>query len=322
MNALIAGGTGFLGTALSRHLHGRGHRVSILSRRPSAPDGIPPIFHWDPERGELDPRALPGADAVVNLAGEDLAGGRWTHERKRHLVESRVGPTRFLARKMAEREPRPRALVSASAVGIYGNRGEEVLTETSAPGNGFLADLCRRWEAEALTAREAGIRTVPLRFGVVLDSGGGMLARLLPVFRWGFGGTLASGAQWMSWISLADLMQVIELALTDENLDGPVNAVAPSPVPNRELTRALGRTLKRPAILPVPAPALRLVFGEMADEALLSSARAEPARLSALGHRFLHPEIESALRAAIKGERPARALPTVSAPAPRARSRP
>ena len=300
MNILIAGGTGFIGAALTRHMLGRGHRVSVLSRRPSAPEAIPSIFHWDPERQELDPRALPGIDAVVNLAGESLASGRWTRERKRRLLESRVVPTRFLVHKMREREPRPRILVSASAVGIYGNRGEEVLVEATSPGEGFLAELCQAWEAEALTAREARIRTVPLRFGVVLDSRGGVLAKLLPVFRMGIGGTLGSGKQWMSWISLGDVVQVMEAALTNERLEGPVNAVAPLPVRNRELTRALGKILKRPAILPAPAPALRLLLGEMADEALLSSARAEPGRLNALGYRFLYPELLSALRAAIK----------------------
>jgi uncharacterized protein len=300
VNVLIAGGTGFIGQALSRHLLGRGHRVSVLSRRPSAPDAFPAVFHWDPERGELDPRALPGIEAVVNLAGENLASGRWTRERKRRLVESRVAPTRFLVRKMSEREPRPGTLVSASAVGIYGNRGEEVLVETSAPGEGFLAELCLAWEAETLAAREAGVRSVPLRFGAVLDSRGGVLAKLVPVFRLGIGGTLGSGKHWMSWIALADVMQAIELALTNEHLEGPVNAVAPLPVRNRELTRALGRILNRPAILPVPAPVLRLMFGEMADEALLSSARAVPERLAALGYRFLYPELLPALQAAIK----------------------
>jgi len=236
----------------------------------------------------------------VNLAGENLSGGRWTRERKRRLVESRVASTRFLARKMMERDPRPRAFVCASAVGIYGNRGEEILLEGSAPGTGFLAELCKAWEAEALAAREARIRTVTTRFGVVLDSRGGALAKLLPVFRAGIGGPLASGKQWMSWIALADVVQVLEAALTRENLEGPVNAVAPAPARNRELTRALGRVLKRPAILPVPAPVLHLIFGAMTDEALLSSARAEPARLLELGYRFLYPELEVALRAAIR----------------------
>lgn len=300
MNILISGGTGFIGQALARHLQGAGHRISVLSRRPSAPDATPSVFHWDPECLELDPRALAGIDAVVNLAGENLASGRWTRERKRRLVESRVAATRFLVRKMIEAKPRPRALVSASAVGIYGNRGEEVLVEKSAPGKGFLAELCQAWEAEAVAAREAGVRTVPLRFGVVLDTRGGVLAKLLPVFRMGMGGTLGSGNQWMSWIALADVVQAIELALTRESLEGPVNAVAPAPVRNREFTRALGRVLKRPAIVPVPAPLLHLIFGEMAEEALLSSARAEPERLGTLGYRFLYPELLPALRAAIK----------------------
>lgn len=300
MNVLIAGGTGFVGSALTRHLSARGHKVSLLSRRPSAPGQSPSLYHWDPERGELDPRALAGVEAVVNLAGENLAGGRWTRERKRRLVESRVAATRFLVRRMGEREPRPRALVSASAIGIYGNRGEEALTEESAPGRGFLAELCGTWEAEALAARGAGIRTVPIRFGVVLDPRGGVLEKILPMFKLGLGGPLGSGKQWMSWIALPDAVQAIELALTREDSEGPINAVAPAPVRNRDFTRALGRILSRPAMLPAPAVGLRFLLGEMADEALLSSARVVPARLAALGYRFLFAELEPALRAALK----------------------
>jgi uncharacterized protein (TIGR01777 family) len=300
VNVLIAGGSGFVGSALTAHLTSRGHRVSLLSRSPSSARAGTPVFHWNPERGELDPEAMVGVDAVVNLAGENLAGGRWTPERKRRLVESRVTPTRFLVQRMSERTPRPRALVNASAVGIYGNRGEEVLTEASAPGAGFLADLCKAWEAAALEAREHGIRAVVLRFGVVLGAGGGALAKMLPIFKLGLGGPLGSGKQWMSWIALSDVAGAIEHVLASEEAAGAMNAVAPDPVRNREFARALGRVLGRPAVLPAPVPALRLLLGEMADEALLSSCRAEPAKLPALGYRFDFEDVESALRSAIK----------------------
>ncbi len=302
MNLLIAGGRGFVGSALTRHLAACGHRVSLLSRHPLAPRGGVPVFHWDPERGELDPEALRGADAVVTLVGENLAGGRWTPERKRRLVDSRVATTRFLVRRMSERTPRPRALVSASAVGIYGNRGEEILTEASPPGAGFLADLCKAWEAAALGASGAGIRTVVLRFGIVLGAGGGALAKMLPMFRLGVGGPLGNGMQWMSWIALSDVVGVIEHGLSREDVAGALNAVAPAPVRNRDFARALGRVLRRPAVLPAPALALKLLFGEMADEALLSSCRVEPARLPALGYRFAVEDLEKALRNAVRAQ--------------------
>jgi uncharacterized protein (TIGR01777 family) len=299
VNVLLAGGTGFIGSALAGHLTARGHRVSLLSRRASGAEDTR-VYHWDPEREELDPRSLEGIDAVVNLAGENLAGGRWTAARKKRLVESRVTATRFLARRMGELRPPTRALLSASAVGIYGNRGEEILTEESAPGTGFLAGLCRAWEEAALSARETGARIVLLRFGVVVGGGGGVLEKMIPVFRIGIGGRLGSGRQWMSWIALADVLGVIEYALMREALDGPVNVVSPAPVRNSEFTRVLGSVLRRPAIIPAPAIALRAVFGGMADEALLVSARAEPARLRALGYRFAFTDLESAVRGALR----------------------
>ena len=300
MNVLIAGGSGFLGSALTRRLLQHGHKVSLLSRRPSAPGGMPPVYHWDPERGEFDGNSLTGTDAVVNLAGENISGGRWTRERKRRLVESRVEATRFLVRRMGERTPPPRALVSASAVGIFGNRGEEVLTEESPPGAGFLAELCRAWEEAASSALDAGVRVAVTRFGVVLDAAGGVLEKLLPIFKLGIGGPLGSGKQWMSWVALPDVLQVIETALSREDVSGPINVVSPAPVRNRDFARALGRVLRRPAFLPAPAPALRLVFGAMADEALLSSACAAPKRLTSLGYRFAFEDLERAFRNAIR----------------------
>ncbi len=300
MNILIAGGSGFLGVALTRHLLQRGHRVSLLSRRPSAPGGAPPVYHWDPERGEFDGNALSGADAVVNLAGENLAGGRWTPERKRRLVDSRVLATRFLVRRMSERTPPPRVLVNASAVGIYGDRGEEMLAEESQPGSGFLAGLCRAWEEAALPARDAGVRVVPSRFGVVLDRAGGVLAQLLPIFKMGIGGPLGAGKQWMSWVALPDVLQIVEMALEREDVSAPVNVVSPAPVRNKDFARALGRILRRPAFLPAPALALRIALGPMADEALLWSVRAVPETMTSLGYRFAFPDLEGALRNALQ----------------------
>ena len=301
MNILLAGGTGFVGSALARHLQGTGHRVSLLSRRPAAPAGPMPVFHWDPEREELERGALDGVAAVVNLSGESLAGGRWTRARKQRLVQSRAGSTRFLVKEMREGTPPPRVLLNASAVGYYGSRGEEVLTEGSSPGTGFLAELCRAWEEAALSARTPGMRVVVLRFGIVLDSTGGALGMMLPIFRLGIGGPLGSGKQWMSWIAMPDLLGVISLALDREGVEGPVNVVAPAPVRNRDFARALGRVLGRPALIPAPAPALKLLLGEMAEEALLSSARVEPARLSTLGYGFRFRDLEGTLRHAVKG---------------------
>lgn len=300
MNVLIAGGTGFIGSALTRRLLHHGHRVSVLSRRPSTPGGAPPVYHWDHERGEFDGNALTGVDAVVNLAGENLAGGRWTPERKRRLIESRVAATRFLVERMGERKPAPRALVSGSAVGIYGDRGEEILTEESRPGEGFLAGLCRAWEEAAQTARDFGVRVAVLRFGVVLDTAGGVLAKLLPMFRFGIGGPLGGGRQWMSWVALEDALHVVEVALERQDAAGCFNVVSPAPVRNRDFARALGRVLRRPAFLPAPALALRALFGEMADEALLASARVAPRNLLALGYRFAFEDLERALRSALR----------------------
>ena len=291
MNVLVAGGTGFLGTALTRALTQRGHKVSWLSRRPSAPRSTPPLYHWNPERDELDPNALPGTDAVVNLSGENLFSGRWTPERKRRLIASRVVPTRFLAERVRG------VLVNASAVGIYGNRGDEVLTEESAAGSGYLAYLCTEWEE---AARGTQARVVLARFAPVLDPPGGLLRPLLPIFRLGLGGPLGSGRQWMSWLSLADAVGFVTTALERDDLSGPFNVAAPEPVQNRDFARVLGRALRRPAILPAPRFALRIALGEMADEAALSSARAVPARLTALGYPFAFPDLEAAIRAALK----------------------
>jgi uncharacterized protein (TIGR01777 family) len=238
---------------------------------------------------------LDGVEAVVHLAGENIASGRWTAERKRRILQSRAHGTRVLADALASLPTPPRVLVTASAIGIYGDRGDETLDETSAPGTGFLADVCRAWEAASAGLTDRGTRVVHLRFGVILTPTGGALARMLPPARLGLGGPLGSGEQWTSWIGVDDAAGAIHHALVTDGLDGAVNAVAPAPVRNAELAAALGRVLRRPAVLPVPAAVLRAGLGEMADALLLASARVVPTRLEASGYRFRTPELDAAL---------------------------
>jgi uncharacterized protein (TIGR01777 family) len=301
LRIVVTGATGLVGDALVPVLVAAGHRVDRVSRRPPAA-GTTDI-QWDPARGRLDPRALEGADAVVHLAGESIAARRWTAAVKERIRRSRVDGTTLLAETVGRLARRPRVLVAASAVGYYGDRGEEPLTEDSPPGTGFLPEVCRAWEAAADPARAAGIRVVHLRLGVVLAGQGGALPRMLLPFRLGAGGIVGSGRQYWSWIALADLIRVIELALGVDSLAGPVNAVAPAPVTNREFTRTLGRVLGRPTLLPLPALAARLLFGEMGQALLLDSARALPRRLERAGFRFRHPDLEGALRAALAPQR-------------------
>ena len=297
MRVVVAGSSGLIGSALCRALHSRGDVVVRLVRRASSG---PSEAAWDPGAGRIEPAALEGADAVVNLAGAGIGDRRWTTARRRLLVSSRTDSTALLARTAAHLDRRPRVLVNASAVGIYGNRGDEALDEHSAPGDDFLSGLCRRWEALTSAAAEADIRTVCVRSGVVLSGSGGALGRQLPLFRLGLGGRLGSGRQWVSWISLEDELGVLLRAIDDEALAGPVNAVAPQPVTNRQFTATLGRALHRPAVLAVPPPALRLVLGRgLVDEVLLASQRVRPAALEALGHDFAHEELESALSAVL-----------------------
>lgn len=294
LRVAVAGSSGLLGTELSRRLETEGHAVLRLVRRPPRGEGE---ARWDPEAGRVDAAALEGLDAVVNLAGENVAK-RWTEERKRRIRASRVDASRLLAEALAGLARKPRVLVNASAVGFYGSRGDERLDEMSSPGHDFLAGVVRDWEAATRPAADAGIRVVLPRFGVVLTARGGALAKMLTPFRLGAGGTLGGGRQWMSWISLDDAVDVILRALRDERMAGPVNAVAGA-VTNEELTRTLGRVLRRPALVPVPAFALRLMFGEMADGTVLVSQRVEHRRLTQIGHSFRHPELEAALRAAL-----------------------
>jgi len=291
----VAGASGLLGTALVRRLAADGHTVLRLVRR--APRGAGEV-RWDPAAGVVDAAALEGVDAVVNLAGENV-GERWSAERKARIRASRADATRLLATALAGLERKPRVLVNASAVGIYGDRGDERLDETSAPGGGFLAEVVRDWEAATEPASAAGIRVVLPRFGVVLSARGGALAKMLTPFKLGAGGPMGSGSQWMSWISMDDAVALMELAIHDERLAGPVNAVAGA-VTNHQFARTLGGVLRRPALLPVPAFALRLAFGEMADETILASQRAEPRALTQLGYSFIHPELEGAIHAGLR----------------------
>ncbi len=291
MNVLISGASGLVGSALARSLRAGGHDVRrLVRRRPVDPDAA----FWDPAAGEIDPGALDDVDAVVHLAGENVAGGRWTAAMKRRIEDSRVAGTGLIAGAVASADPPP-VLVSASAIGFYGDRGDRPVDETGSAGSGFLADVCQRWEAAAAAAVESDARVVFLRIGLVLSSRGGALAKMLTPFRLGLGGVVGAGRQVMSWIHLDDLVGVIEHALTRVDLSGPVNAVAPAPVTNREFTRALGRVLGRPTLVPMPAALVRLVFGEMGTELLLAGTRVVPARLAESDFAFRFPDLETAL---------------------------
>lgn len=291
-----------LGTALHQALLRRGAGVLQLVRRAPAQSGQ---LQWNPEAAPAvrDSGPLEGLDAAIHLSGASVAAHRWTPAWKREMWVSRVGSTQALTATLAALKQPPKTLLVASATGIYGDRGDELLDERSSPGKGFLADLCLEWESAARSAVEAGIRVVHLRFGVVLGTGSGALAKMLPLFRLGLGGRLGSGKQWMSWISLTDALAAILFTLDTPALTGPVNLTAPQPVTNAEFTRALGKAVHRPAILPAPAFALRLALGAMADEALLASARAVPAQLSEAGFPFAHPTVDAALGAEL-GPRP------------------
>lgn len=294
MKILVSGSTGLIGSALVPFLTAGGHSVTRLIRSQPRPGQA--TVHWDPAAGSIDSNALEGLDAVVHLAGENIAARRWTPAQKVRIRDSRVQGTRLLAQSLARLQQPPKVMVCASAIGFYGDRGEEILTEGSAPGSGFLTDTCLAWEAAAQPANEKDIRVVNLRLGVVLSPGGGALAKMLLPFRLGVGGKIGSGRQYMSWIEIDDVVGVIHYALTTDELRGPVNAVAPNPVTNLEFTKTLGRVLSRPTIFPMPVFAARLAFGEMADELLLASTRVKPARLQNSGYYFRHPQLEGALR--------------------------
>ncbi len=293
MNVAVIGASGLVGSALAPFLTSGGHEVRRVGR--SKRSGVANSFTWDHTQGHIEDGALEGADAVVNLAGENI-GERWTEERKKALRTSRVNATRFLSERLAAMENPPSTLVCASAIGYYGDRGDEQLTEQSARGTGMLPELCEDWEQSTEAARERGIRVVHVRFGLVLSPRGGSLARMLPPFRLGLGGKLGDGKQFMSWVSIDDVVGAVHQALQDATLEGPVNVVAPQPVRNDEFTRTLGRVLGRPTLFPVPPFALRTLFGEMADALLLSSTRVLPEKLAQSGYSFRHPTLEGALR--------------------------
>ncbi len=292
MKVLVSGAGGLVGTALVPALRAQGHEVWCLRRGNSGSDTV----SWAPEAGLLEASALAGVDAVVHLAGENIAAGRWTPTHKQRILASRVQGTRLLSERLAGLARRPSVLVCASAVGYYGDRGAEELDEHSPPGTGFLAEVCQAWEQAADPAREAGIRTAHLRFGMVLSASGGALARMVLPFRLGLGGRLGDGGQYQSWISLIDAVHALGHLLEHPGLSGPFNAVSPHPCTNAEFARALGQALHRPILVPVPAWAARLALGEMAEQLLLSSTRALPRWLLASGFAFTHPELAPALR--------------------------
>jgi len=296
---ILSGASGMIGGALQRALNTRGIATLQLVRREPAVDGQ---LQWNPsaDRPFENPALLESAAAAIHLSGASVAAHRWTDAYKREMAASRVESTHKLAKVLAALRTPPKTFVVASAIGIYGDRGDEVLTESSQAGSGFLADLCRQWEAAAEPAVQAGIRVVHARFGVVLGPGNGALQQMLPPFRFGLGARLGSGRQWMSWVSLADVIAAILFALEQSKLAGPVNVTAPNPVTNAEFTRALGQQLHRPAFLTVPAFGVRMLFGQMGDEALLASARVQPEKLLAGGFRFSMPEINRALKAALE----------------------
>lgn len=294
MRILVSGSTGLVGSALVPRLAAGGHKVVRLARAHAAP-GETAVF-WDPAAGTLDAAALEGFDAVIHLAGESIASGRWTHAKKARIRDSRVNSTALLAGTIASQSRPPGILLCASAIGYYGDREAELLREDSAPSKDFLGRVCKEWEAASEPAARKGVRIVHLRFGVILSPAGGALAKMLPPFKFGLGGRIGHGRQFMSWIAIDDALGAIEHALVTKALRGPVNTVSPRPVTNAELSATLGRVLRRPAFLPMPAIAARLAFGEMADALLLSSQRVVPERLLTSGYRFVFPDLESALR--------------------------
>jgi uncharacterized protein (TIGR01777 family) len=293
MRVLVTGSTGLIGSALVPFLRAAGHDVIRLARVPLRAEEK--VVLWDPEAGKIEPSELEGIEAVVHLAGENIAG-RWTAEKKARIRDSRVRGTRLLCEALARLERPPAVLVSASAIGYYGDRGTEILREESPPGRGFLAEVAAQWEAATEPAAQRGIRVAILRFGIVLSPRGGALAQMLLPFRLGLGGPIGSGQQYWSWIAIDDVVRAIQHALHTETIRGPVNVVAPDPVTNREFTRALGRVLGRPTLLPLPATVVRLLFGQMGEELLLASQRVEPIRLLASGFVFQYPDLDGALR--------------------------
>jgi uncharacterized protein (TIGR01777 family) len=293
MLVAVTGSTGMIGSALVASLVADGHEVLSFTRSPSPGPGA---ARWDPAGGTIDAESLSKAGAVVHLAGRSIAALRWTRKVKREILDSRTRGTRLLAETMAGLPDGPRVLVTASGINYYGDRGDELLTETSPSGQGFLADVCRQWEGAAHPARAAGIRTVHVRTGFVLTPRGGVLPRLLPLFRVGLGGRFGAGLQWWSWVTLDDVAGIYRHAVTASAASGPLNATAPNQATNAEFTAVLAKVLGRPALLPVPGFGPKLLFGQLADELLFASARVHPAATESTGYSFQHPTLEPALR--------------------------
>ncbi len=302
MKIIVTGSTGLVGRALIRSLLSEGHSITRLVRGETQTFRAPgtSAVSWDVDKGTIDAEALEGHDAAVHLAGESVAEGKWTAEKKARIRDSRAKGTRLFAETLAALRQKPKVVVSASAIGFYGNRGAETLTETSASGDDFLSEVCREWEKATLPASQAGIRTVNLRIGIVLSSEGGALSKMLTPFKFGAGGRVGSGKQYMSWIDLDDVVGIIKHAINNESLRGPVNTVAPHPVTNEQFTKSLGRVLGRPTFMVVPEFAVRLGFGEMGETLLLGSQRVEPSELQSSGYQFAYPNLEDSLSHVLK----------------------
>ena len=298
MKVLVTGASGLIGSALSKFLTAGGHSVIRLQRKNFEPES--PV--WDLENCINDLARNREKYAVVHLAGENIADGRWSKKKKNRILNSRVHGTKFLAAYFAGTDFKPELIISASAVGFYGERGTEIIDESFASGSGFLAGVCQQWEDSVYIAEEAGIRVVNARFGAVLSSSGGALKKMLLPFKMGLGGIIGSGEQYFSWVSIDDAVRIIQHIIADDSIRGPVNFAAPNAVSNREFTKTLGRVLRRPTILPLPAFAARLAFGEMAEELLLTSTRVYPKKIVEFGYKFLHPELGEALKHILKAE--------------------
>lgn len=297
MRVLITGASGLIGTALQKSFQEKGYEMLLASRK-EANDAE--HIQWDAETGFAEPEKLEGIDTVVHLAGEGISALRWTEEKKKAIRDSRVHGTRSVVEAISKLKTKPKVFVASSAIGFYGDRGDEEMTETSAAGDTFLAEVSKDWEAEARRAEDSGIRTVLLRTGIVLSKDGGALGTMLTPFKFGVGGVVGSGKQWMSWISLDDQLAIINYAIENETIRGAVNAVSPNPVTNQEFTKTLGEVLYRPTILPLPEFAVSMVFGEMGDALLLASTKVLPKRLQDAGFEFKYPDLKPAIEHTVK----------------------
>lgn len=297
MKILITGASGLIGRALQKSLRAKGHELLLASRKPPKDSSY---IQWDIENGFAEPERLEGIDAVVHLAGESVSGLRWTDEKKKAIRDSRVLGTRNIVDTISDLKQRPRILIAASAIGFYGDRGDEELTETSKPGKNFLAEVSREWESEARRAEDSGVRTVLLRTGIVLSKDGGALGTMLTPFKFGLGGVIGDGKQWMSWISMDDHIDAINFALENETIRGAVNSVSPHPVTNQEFTAVMGEVLYRPTFIPVPEFAVHLAFGEMGEALLLDSMKVLPKRLLDAGFKFKFANLKNAIENAVK----------------------